>query len=125
MSALDGGHATAVDEKKDHQSAEVREVNLSENDIKAIGNLWDEKEAVIILLVRIDEPVRLPVMTKMAIKARFEPAVCEETVVLVEVTRDLQEKHGVCLAKGLVPLTPEGCDGQLIMANTTDHDIGL
>ena len=61
----------------------------------------------------------------MAVKARFEPAVCEEMVVMVEPTSDLLEKQGMCLAKGLVPLTPEGCDGQLTMANTTDHDIWL
>ena len=46
----------------------------------------------------------------MAVKARFEPTVCEETVVLVEPTSDLLEKHGMCLAKGLVPLMPEMCD---------------
>ena len=38
-------------------------------------------------------------------------------VVLVETTGDLLEKHGMCLANILVPLMPEACDGQLIMAN--------
>ena len=46
-------------------------------------------------------------------------------VVLVEPTGDLLEKHSVCLAKGLVPLKLEMCDGQLIMANTTNHDVWL
>ena len=122
MSAMDGGHTPAADERKDHKSAEVREVNLPENDLMAIGDLRDEKEVVVNLLVRIDEPIRLPARTQMSIKVRFEPAVCEETVVLVEPTSDLLEEHGVCLAKGLVPLMPEGCE-QLIMANSTNHDI--
>ena len=43
----------------------------------------------------------------------------------MEQTSDLLEKHGVCLAKGLVPLMAEECDGQLIMAKTTDHDVWL
>ena len=35
------------------------------------------------------------------------------------------EKHEVCLAKGLIPLTPEAGEEQLIMANTTDQDVWL
>ena len=50
MSALDGGHTPAVDERRNHKSADVREVNLPENDLKAIGDLRDEKEAVVNLL---------------------------------------------------------------------------
>ena len=123
MSALDGGYTPPADEGKVRKSVEVREVNLPENDLTAIGDLRDEREAVVNLLVRIDEPIRLPGW--MAVKAHFEPRVCEETVVLVEPTSDLLEKHGVCLAKGLVPLRPETCDGQLIMANTTDRDVWL
>ena len=69
MSALDGGHAPPADERKDSQSAEVREVNLPENDLTAIGNVRDKKEAVVNLLVRIEEPIRLPVRTQMAVKA--------------------------------------------------------
>ena len=69
MSALDGGHAPAADER-DNNSAEVREVHLPENNLMAI-ELRDEKEAVVNLLVRIDEPVRLPARTQMAIKARL------------------------------------------------------
>ena len=91
----------------------------------AIGDLCNEREAVVDRLVRIDEPVRLPVRTQMAVKAWFEPVVFEDTVVLVEPNSDLLEKHGVCLAKGLVPLTLEVCDGQLVKANTTDHDVWI
>ena len=124
MSALDGGHVSAADGRRGDNAAEEREVHLPENDITAI-DVRDEKEAVVNLSVRIEEPIRLPARTQMAVNPRFEPAVCEETVVLVEPTNDLLEKHGVCLAKGLVPLKPEECIGQLIMANTTDHDIWL
>ena len=77
------------------------------------------------LIVRLADPVRLPARTQMVVKARFEPAVCEDTVVLLEPTHDLMEKHGVCLAKGLIPLTPEAGEEQLIMANTTDQDVWL
>ena len=91
----------------------------------AIGDIRDERDAVVHLLVRVSDPVRLPALTQMTVKTRFKPAVSEDTVVLVEPTGDLLEKHGVCLAKGLVPLSPGICDGQLIMANTTDHDIWL
>ena len=125
MSALDGGYTPPADERKVREPVEVREVNLPENDLTAIGDLRDERDAVVSLLVRINEPIRLPARTQMAVKARFEPVVCEETVVLVEPTSDLLENHGVCLAKGLVPLKPEMCDGQLIMANTTDRDVWL
>ena len=58
------------------------------------------------LIVRLADPVRLPTRTQMVVKAQFEPAVCEDTVVLLEPTHDLMENHGVCLAKGLIPLTP-------------------
>ena len=43
----------------------------------------------------------------------------------MEPISDLLEKHGVCLAKGLVPLMPEMCDGQLVMANSTNHVVWL
>ena len=80
---------------KVRESVEVREVNLPENDLTAIGNLQDEREAVVNLLVRIDEPIRLPARTQMAVKARFDPRVCKKKVVLVEPICDLLEKHGV------------------------------
>ena len=69
MSALDGGYTPPADERKVRESADVREVNLPENDLTAIGDLRDEREAVVNLLVRIDEPIRLPARTQMAVKA--------------------------------------------------------
>ena len=42
MSALDGEYTPPADERKDHKSVEVREVNLAENDLTAIGDLQDE-----------------------------------------------------------------------------------
>ena len=59
----------------------------------------------------------------MAVKARFETTVSKNMVVLVEPTQDLHEKHGVCLAKDLTPLTPEASEEQLLMANTMDQDV--
>ena len=78
------------------------------------------------LIVRVSEPVRLPARTQMVVKARFEPEVNEDTVVMIEPTHDLLGKHGVCLAKGLIPLTPGASEEQqLIMVNTTDQDLWL
>ena len=41
MSALDGGYTPPADERKVHESVEVREVNLPENDLTAIGDIRD------------------------------------------------------------------------------------
>ena len=99
--------------------------SLPENDPLQIEDLRDTQVGVVNLIVRLADPVRLPARTQMAVKYRFEPAVCEDTVVLLEPTHDLLEKHGVCLAKGLIPLTPEAGEEQLIMANTMDQNVWL
>ena len=45
---------------------------------------------------------------------------------MIEPSHDQLEKNGVCLAKGLIPLTPEASkEQQLIMANTMDQDVWL
>ena len=72
---------------------------MPENNLNHIGDLRDEQEGVVNLIVRISEPVRLPARTQMAVKARFEPTVSEDTIFLVEPSHDLLEKHGVCLAR--------------------------
>ena len=71
MSALDGGYTPPADEGKVREPAAMRKVNLPENDLTAIEDLRDEREAVVNLLIRIDEPIRLPARTQMAVKARF------------------------------------------------------
>ena len=69
-------------------------INLPENDLNRIGEIRDEQEAVVNLIVRVSELVRLPARTQMAVKARFEHALSEDTVVMIEPTHDLLEKHG-------------------------------
>ena len=82
-----------------------KRINLQENDLSKIGEIRDELEVVVCLIFHGSKPVRLPARTQMAVKARFEPAVSKDTIVMIEQTHDLLEKHDVCLVKGLTPLT--------------------
>ena len=81
--------------------------DVQDNSLVAI-DLHNEREAVVNLLVCISEP-----------------GVCGDMVGLWELTRDLWERQGVCLAKGLLPLTPEACNRPLVMAGSTDQDMWL
>ena len=57
-------------------------VSLPENDLFQIEDLRDTQVGMVNLIVRLADPVRLPARMQMAVKARFEPAVCEDTIVL-------------------------------------------
>ena len=59
----------------------------------------------------------------MEVKTYFELPMCDNTIILIEPKDDLLEKQGVCIAKGIVALTPETAIELLVMMNTTDQDI--
>ena len=108
MSSLDGYDRLNGQDVNDVQTGiPAMRISLPKNDLSQMEDLHDNQVGVVSLIVRLADPVRLPARMQMAVKARFEPAVCKDTVVLLEPTHNLMEKHGVCLAKGLIPLTQE------------------
>ena len=104
---------------------DVARVNLPKDDLSQIGEIHVTQLDMVNFIVWLSDPLLLPMRMQIAVKARFEPAVCEDTVVLVEPTHDLLEKHSVCLSKVLVPLAPEADEEQIIMANIMDQDVWL
>ena len=56
-------------------------ISLPKNDLPKIEDLRDTQVGVVNLIIRLTDTVRLPVRMQMAVKPRFEPAVCKDTVV--------------------------------------------
>ena len=103
MSALDQEYKPSYWEVLVAGAAELKaqtKVCLHKNELSAIGDLRDERESVVHLIIRVCEPVCIPARTQMGVKICFKPPVYENTLVLVEPKEVLLETHGVCLAKG-------------------------